>query len=132
MSDHPAVLAHLDMISKAYPDYVKGKMSEEEYYNVPNHRQLVPYLEQLPREFEYRVLDQESGNLTQEESDYVEELENCNFGLEVNFVSPHEEICAYGTCRMVIEGETGTVGLRINVNGLEGGAPLPYFVMSVR
>jgi hypothetical protein len=132
MSDHPAVRAHYEGFAKLYgtqPDEV-----EEEAKNVPNHKQLIPYLEQLPNGCEYRVFDPEAAtrNSLDGDMEFASELRENVFGLWVEFNSTGNQFDdTYGGCQFLKTPQTDRLGLRIWVNGCEASSAPDYFVVPV-
>lgn len=142
MSDHPAVLAHYNWLLRlgtAYP--ATPEDLEEEKLNIPNHSQLVPYLEQLPRDRTYRVLDAEGfdDSTPIEDRELETLLGEYRIGMNVEWFSQGSEkdgvvtsYEGYGGCCMIQSPLLPSlVGLQIYVNGCEMQSAPSYYVIAV-
>lgn len=141
---HPAVVCHYQMV-QAFDDFLEGEGSREESLNVPNHNDLIKYLDQLPSNVTYRILDPEaSSTMTPEDEILVQQLrDGAGLGLITHFGNagyddlierkPGEEgsnsFDAYGGCQMLEMPDGQGLGMRIYVNGCEAQSAPEYYVV---
>ncbi len=146
-SNHPAVVAHYNNVvlrlGTKYPATPEEILEEKD--NIPSHDDLVPYLEQLPRDCGYRILDPEMRSAVPDpDVKLLEKLQDGDgdFGLVVEFkavatnpdgskvaLNPGDfNWDAFGGCQMLLTPD-GLKGLRIYVNGCEAQSAPTYYVI---
>jgi len=140
---HPAVRAHLDWIHKVYhTDQSFEEKSHEEQYqeamDLPNHIDLIPYLNQLPDNCEYAIYDPESSSVVNSQDPKPSEDPFALFSETIGFfhwfqrdylVDKFGNLSAeYGIVWLVSNPQTQQLALKYELNGCEMSAGINCLV----